>query len=55
MAQRQAELNAAEARELEAQDNLSRVSGLTEEGVTVHSPLEKEKEMSNCQEEKEEN
>ncbi|WP_319422771.1 efflux RND transporter periplasmic adaptor subunit [Pleurocapsa sp. FMAR1] len=39
MAQRQAELNAAKARELEAQDNLSRVSGLTEEGALSQRAL----------------
>ena len=39
IAQRQAELNAAKARELEAQDNLERVSGLTEEGALSQRAL----------------
>ena len=39
IAQRQAELNAAIARELEAQDNLERVSGLTEEGALSQRAL----------------
>ena len=39
IAQRQAELNAAIARELEAQDNLERVSGLTEEGALSRRAL----------------
>ena len=39
IAQRQAELNVALARELEAQDNLERVSGLTEEGALSRRAL----------------
>lgn len=39
MAQRQAELDATIAREIEAQDNLSRVSGLTEEGALSQRAL----------------
>ena len=39
IAQRQAELNAVKARELEAQDNLERVSGLTEEGALSQRAL----------------
>ena len=39
IAQRQAELNVAIARELEAQDNLERVSGLTEEGALSRRAL----------------
>ena len=39
IAQRQAELNAAIAREAEAQDNLERVSGLTEQGALSRRAL----------------
>ncbi|MGK7948083.1 MAG: efflux RND transporter periplasmic adaptor subunit [Xenococcaceae cyanobacterium] len=39
IAQREAELNAATARELEARDNLERVSGLTEEGALSRRAL----------------
>ncbi|MDJ0577189.1 MAG: efflux RND transporter periplasmic adaptor subunit [Xenococcaceae cyanobacterium MO_234.B1] len=39
IAQRRAELNAAIARELEAQDNLARVTGLTEEGALSQRAL----------------
>ena len=39
IAQRRAELNAAIARELEAQDNLARVAGLTEEGALSQRAL----------------
>ena len=39
IAQRRAELNAAIARELEAQDNLERVAGLTEEGALSQRAL----------------
>ncbi|MGV2829228.1 efflux RND transporter periplasmic adaptor subunit [Myxosarcina sp. GI1(2024)] len=39
IAQRQAELNAARARELEARDNLERVSDLTEEGALSQRAL----------------
>lgn len=39
IAQREAELNAAKARESEAQDNLERVSGLTEEGALSQRAL----------------
>lgn len=39
IAQRQAELNAARTRQLEAQDNLERVSGLTEDGALSRRAL----------------
>ncbi len=39
IAQREAELNAARTRELEAQDNLERVSGLTEQGALSRRAL----------------
>ncbi|WP_019507350.1 efflux RND transporter periplasmic adaptor subunit [Pleurocapsa sp. PCC 7319] len=39
IAQRQAELNSARARELEAQDNLARVSSLTDEGALSRRAL----------------
>jgi HlyD family secretion protein len=39
IAQRQAQLNASKARELEAQDNLARVSGLTAEGALSRRAL----------------
>ena len=39
IAQRRAELNTAIARELEAQDNLARISGLTEEGALSRRAL----------------
>ena len=39
LAQRRAELKAAQARELEAQDNLARVDGLTEEGALSQRAL----------------
>lgn len=39
LAQRKAELNAAKARELEAQDNLERISGLVEEGALSQRDL----------------
>ena len=39
IAQRQAELNAAKAREIEAQDNLIRTSGLTEKGALSQRAL----------------
>ncbi|VEP12053.1 RND family efflux transporter, MFP subunit [Hyella patelloides LEGE 07179] len=39
IAQRQAELNTARARELEAQDNLERISSLTEEGALSRRAL----------------
>lgn len=39
IAQREAELNAAKAREIEARDNLERVSGLTEDGALSQRAL----------------
>ena len=39
IAQREAELNAAQAREIEARDNLERVSGLTEDGALSQRAL----------------
>ena len=48
IAQRQAELDAAKAREIEARDNLERVSGLTEEGALSRRALVEAKAEANA-------